>query len=222
MCLFVLECFKMLERDVMDSDALIQEQIAFYRQLAGDYDGQVYDQEHWENLANIVMQDCPHVGSCLELASGSGLWTQRLLGFADAITAVDSSPEMHAISVDRISDPRVSRVTADIFNLELPGTYDLVFAAFWLSHVPMERFEAFWALIAAALKPDGRVLIVDSHAIGPGGGGSTRQLTDGREFTIIKVNHDLTELADRLDALGWDVDIKPTTSDTYSVLGKRR
>jgi demethylmenaquinone methyltransferase/2-methoxy-6-polyprenyl-1,4-benzoquinol methylase len=208
-----------LEKDIMDTESLIKEQIDFYRELAGDYDGQVYDQEHWENLANTIMKDCPHVGSCLEMASGSGLWTKRLLDYADSITAVDSSPEMHAISVDRISDPRVSRVTADIFNLELPGTYDLVFAAFWLSHVPMERFEAFWGLIAKSLKPNGRVLIVDSHAVGPGGGGDTHHLTDGREFTIIKVNHDLAELGKRLDTLGWDVDVVATTSNTYRVLG---
>ena len=48
----------------------------------------------------------------------------------------------------------------------------------------------------------------------------TRQLTDGREFNIIKVNHDLTELSERLDALGWDVVVKPVTSNTYSVFGK--
>jgi demethylmenaquinone methyltransferase/2-methoxy-6-polyprenyl-1,4-benzoquinol methylase len=204
----------------MDSDALIQEQIAFYRQLARDYNGQVYDREHWENLADTALKGCPHVGKCLELASGTGLWTERLLEYADSITAVDASPEMHALSVDKIDDPRVSRITADIFNLDLPESYDLVFAAFWLSHVPMERFESFWAQIATSLNPNGHVLIVDSHTIGPGGGGDTRQLTDGREFNIIKVNHDLTELGERLDALGWDVEVKPVTSNTYSVYGK--
>ncbi len=204
----------------MDIDALIQEQIAFYRQLAGVYNGQVYDREHWESLADTALKLCPHVETCLELASGTGLWTQRLLEYADAITAVDSSPEMHALSIDRIDDPRVNRVTADIFNLNLPDSYDLVFAAFWLSHVPMERFESFWFQIAKSLNPNGHVLIVDSHTAGPGGGGDTRQLTDGREFNIIKVNHDLTELNERLDALGWDVVVKPVTSNTYSVFGK--
>ena len=140
--------------------------------------------------------------------------------YADSITAVDASPEMHALSVDRIDDPRVSRITADIFNLDLPESYDLVFAAFWLSHVPMERFESFWPQIATSLNPNGHVIIVDSHTIGPGGGGDTLQLTDGCEFNIIKVNHDLTELGERLDALGWDVEVKPVTSNTYSVFGK--
>ncbi len=204
----------------MDTDDFIQQQIAFYRQLAGDYNEQVYDREHWESLADTALKPCPHVASCLELASGTGLWTQRLLEYADAITAVDSSPEMHALSVDRIDDPRVTRVTADIFNLDPPGSYDLVFAAFWMSHVPMERFESFWAQIAASLKPNGHILIVDSHTSGPGGGGDNRQLTDGREFNIIKVNHDLTELAERLNALGWDVEVKPVTGNTYSVFGK--
>ena len=110
----------------MDTEALIKEQVASYREIAGDYDGQVYDQEHGENLANSVMHGCPHVESCLELASGSGLWTERLLEYAGFITAVDSSPEMHTISVDKISDPRVSRVTADIVSLDLSEKYGLL------------------------------------------------------------------------------------------------
>ena len=204
----------------MDSDALINEQIAFYRQIAGEYDQQVYDGSNWEQMADAVLKDCPHVATCLELASGTGLWTQRLLDYADSITAVDSSPEMQAISAKRIIDPRISRVTADLFNLELSESYNLVFGAFWLSHVPMERFDSFWAQVASYLKPNGHVLLVDSYSSGPGGGGSTRRLSDGHTFNIIKVNHNLDSLGKELGRLGWDLQATPVTDNVYSISGQ--
>ena len=38
---------------------------------------------------------------------------------------------------------------------------DVVFMGFWLSHVPAGRFGPFWALVAAALAPHGRVFFAD-------------------------------------------------------------
>jgi hypothetical protein len=64
----------------MDSDALIQEQIAFHRQFARDYNGQVYDREHWENLADTALKGCPHVGKCLELASRHRAMDRAVIG----------------------------------------------------------------------------------------------------------------------------------------------
>jgi hypothetical protein len=32
---------------------------------------------------------------------------------------------------------------------------------FWLSHVPLERFGAFWSLVDECLAPGGRVFFVD-------------------------------------------------------------
>ena len=203
----------------MENGAFIQEQIASCRQFAGEYNTQVYDREHWEILADTVRKDCPHVGSGLELACGTGLWTQRLLAYTDSLTAVDASPEMHALRLNRIDNPRVTRDTVDIFNLDLNKSYDLAFAAFWLSHVPMERFESFWAQIATPLKPNGHLLIVDSHSSGARGSRDTRQLTYGHESNINKVDHGLMDLGNRLDALGWDVEVKPITGSTIAFLG---
>jgi ubiquinone/menaquinone biosynthesis C-methylase UbiE len=34
-------------------------------------------------------------GNVLEIASGTGIWTEELLRSAASVTALDSSPEMH-------------------------------------------------------------------------------------------------------------------------------
>ncbi len=59
--------------------------------------------------------------------------------------------------------------------------------------MPEERFDGFWRLVRAALRPGGRVFLVDSSAgdrahTGRAAGGERelRQLSDGREFEIVK------------------------------------
>ena len=97
-------------------------------------------------------------GSVLELACGPGTWTRQLLRRARGVTAVDASREMLAIAASRVpGGARVRFVRADLFAWEPGRRYDVVVMGFWLSHVPAGRSGSFWALVAAALAPHGRV-----------------------------------------------------------------
>ena len=126
-------------------------------------------------------------GRVLELACGTGVWTEQLIRHARSITAIDAAPEMLALARARIKDERVRFLAADIFSWEPDGRYDVVAFAFWLSHVPPARFERFWELLAACLRPGGRVFFIDDAYRTPaepleGEWGSTvrRRLNDAR------------------------------------------
>jgi trans-aconitate methyltransferase len=84
-----------------------------------------------------------------------------LLSHADDVTAVDAAPEMLQIAAAKVRDRRVRFVQADLFSWQPDRRYDVVFFGFWLSHVPLERFEEFWRLIDRCLKPAGWVAFVD-------------------------------------------------------------
>src|SRR5919204_5502824 len=56
---------------------------------------------------------------------------------------------------------RVRFVHAALFPWTPDRRYDVVFFGFWLSHVPLERFESFWSLVSDCLETDGRVFFVD-------------------------------------------------------------
>src|SRR5205807_522682 len=86
-------------------------------------------------------------GDVLELAGGTGWWTQRLGGTADRLTVVDSSPAAIELNRNRVGRPDVDYVVADLFSWRPPRTYDVVFFSFWLSHVPRPRFSAFWSFV---------------------------------------------------------------------------
>ena len=168
-------------------------------------------------------------GHVLELAAGTGLWTERLAAHAQQVTAVDASPEVLRLNRARLKDGRrVTYLEANLFDWQPPQTYDGVFFAFWLSHVPTERFEHFWQLVRNALKPGGSVFLIDSrytptstaldHQLeGEGATTVLRRLDHGREYRIVKVFHKAEVLNAELSRRGWRPEIQET--DTYFVYG---
>ena len=215
-----------------ESADLLAEQVAYYRARAPEYDdwwlrrGR-YDAgaEHtarWKSeIAELraILEATGVSGRVLELAGGTGSWTTMLATRADQLTVVDAAPEALARNRRKLAAlPTacpVRFVEADLFTWHPDQRYDLVFFAFWLSHVPASHFAAFWSLVAGALAPGGRFFLVDSRydpaVAGLGGSArpdpetSVRQLADGRDFRIVKVFHEPDDLALRLAELGWTV-----------------
>lgn len=210
-----------------DNDTLIRDQVAYYRARAGEYDEWFFrtgrydrgpeQRDRWESEVRLVeaelRQQLPaeHV---LELACGTGLWTRHLAPNAVRLVAVDASPEVIAVNRDRTSAGHIEYLVADLFSWQPPArSFDMVFFGFWLSHVPPERFEEFWAMVRRALKPAGRVFWVDSlldqsstaknHGALDTSGVTRRRLNDGREYRVVKVFYEPQDLERKLEQLGF-------------------
>lgn len=204
-----------------DVDDLLAEQIAYYRARAPEYTETAFPEvpagDMWLARAEVqaLLSAFRPAGDVLELACGPGSWTPELLAHADTLTAVDASPEMLALARQRVPAGSVRFIEADLFSWRPDRHYDAVFFGFWLSHVPLERFEDFWDLVARVLKPDGRVAFVDDAFRSPdelidGERSSTiqRRLTDGTTFRAVKVPHTAEALQDRIQRLGWQVEVR--------------
>ena len=184
---------------------LIREQLQYYRYRAGEYDewffragrydrGLAHREQWFAELATIeaALREALPSGDVLELACGTGLWTRHLVAPSRRVTAVDGSPEAIALNRARVRAAAIQYVVADLFSWSPPAEFDLVFFAFWLSHVPSTRFDAFWELVRRALKPGGTVFFVDSlieqtstavdHPALDESGVVRRRLNDGRSF----------------------------------------
>ena len=206
---------------------LLDEQVTYYRSLAADYLNQGLDLPGGDELTEALEAFQP-AGSVLELACGPGVWTPRLLRHATDVTAVDASPEMLAIAAARVGDDRVRFIQADLFTWVPDRRYDVVFIGFWLSHVPLERFESFWALVADCLTEDGRVFFADDAyrtpeelVEGPSSSTIRRRLDDGTPYRIVKVHHRPPDLEQRLRRLGWDITVTATSGPFYWGAGSR-
>jgi SAM-dependent methyltransferase len=207
---------------------LLDEQVTYYRSLAADYLNHGLDLPGGNELAQALEAFRP-AGSVLELACGPGVWTGQLLRYAADVTAVDASPEMLAIAAAaRVGDNRVRFVQADLFTWVPDRRYDVVFFGFWLSHVPLGRFESFWTLVADCLKDDGRVFFADdAHRTpdelieGPSSSMIRRRLDDGTSYRIVKVPHRPPDLEQRLRRLGWHIKVTSTSGPFYWGAGAR-
>jgi SAM-dependent methyltransferase len=192
------------------SEEILAEQIHYYRQRAAEYDATSY-QDLVAARARIeqVLAALAPSGRILEIACGTGMWTQSLARAATELTALDSAPEVIAIARERCP-ASVRFEVADLFSWQPVDTYDTVFAGFFLSHVPSSRLDALLATIGDALAPGGRILIVDEHT-GVDHGEvrrdddpeiATRTLTDGSAHRLVKVFLDPVQLKSRLARLG--------------------
>jgi len=206
---------------------LLGEQAAYYGALAGDYLNQGLDLPGGDELTEALEAFRP-AGSVLELACGPGVWTGQLLRHAAEVTAVDASREMLAIAAARIGSERVRFIQADLFTWKPDRRYDVVFIGFWLSHVPLERFESFWSLVADGLKEDGRVFFADDAyrtpdelTEGPSSSTIRRRLDDGTPYRLVKVPHQPPELQERLRRIGWNIKVTTTAGPFYWGAGGR-
>ena len=218
----------------MADDTVLTEQLDYYRARALEYDKWWLREGRFDRgpeantrwfaetteLERVLERFDPR-GDVLELACGTGLWTRHLVESADTVTAVDAAPEVLAINRARVGDARVRYVQADLFDWSPDQRYDACVFAFWLSHVPQDRFAGFWEMVAGCLKPGGRVLFIDSarterstaadHQLPSGDEDTmTRRLDDGREFQIIKRFYDPASLTEALSELGWHAEVGAT------------
>lgn len=223
-------------------DNLLRQQIDYYRARAHEYDDWFYRRGRYDRGQDVnrrwfdqveqvqrALDEFRPAGRILELACGTGLWTERLLDHAQHITAVDASPEMLALNRQRLQSSQVRYLHADLFHWQPDEQYNVVFFGFWLSHVPPRRFKRFWELVRSALEPDGRVFFVDSlhettstardHELpDPRETIASRKLNDGRTFQIVKVFYKPEELSQSLDSLGWHAQVRHT--EDYFLYGQ--
>jgi SAM-dependent methyltransferase len=209
---------------------LLGEQKRYYAQRAPEYDDWWFRRGRYELEPEALaswQEDVAEVetaldvfaprGSVLELAAGTGIWTRKLVRLADRVVAVDANAETLALNT---SDAEL--VQADVFEWEPEEPVDIVFFSFWLSHVPEARFDEFWALVRSAVRPDGRVFLIDSGAgdtahtgTDRAGEEETRSLSDGRSFRIVKRRWPPVELAKRVRLLGFDLQLRDTANGHF-------
>jgi ubiquinone/menaquinone biosynthesis C-methylase UbiE len=199
---------------------LLDQQIGYYRARAAEYDAtSSIDGDPFAadtSMIQAALRSFAPRGRVLELAAGTGQWTVQLAPIADELLAVDAAPEMLELNAAKVGDSRVRYAVADAFTMAPDPTWDVVFFGFFLSHVPLSRFEPFWATVRGLLAPRGRAFFVDEAQHGlwredwvdESAGVVRRTLADGTEHRAVKVLWRPDALAERLHSLGWSSSIQ--------------
>ena len=153
----------------------------------------------------------------LEVACGTGYWTQFIAHSAASIVAIDANPETLAVAAEK-SWPggRVHFRIADAYSLPAElGMFDAVFAGFWWSHVAVRDRPRFLRALDQRLLPRAKVVLLDNlfaqgsstpvaHRDDEGNTYQQRRLDDGTEHVVLKNFPSGSELAADVAAYGRD------------------
>ena len=216
------------------------EMLAYYAARADEYDdwylrrgryerGPVHDTA-WNaelDLAGRWLDALPISGDIVELAAGTGWWSP-LLASKGELSLYDGNDAPLDRARERLvaHDLRAHLHVRDAW-AEPDRQVDAVFTGFWLSHVPRDRLDPFLTIVRRWLRPGGTFAFIDSRpdpqssAIDhptPADDRSVRRLDDGREFTIVKVYYEPSELEDALRGAGF-VDAGVTTTGRFFLTG---
>ncbi len=180
-------------------DELLAEQIRYYEERAPIYEQLYFRQgrytvddpqlnERWDRETAALEGFVRDLGShdrVLELACGNGLWTRFLAPNAGSVVAVDTSATMIERNRAWVADRRVHYVRADLFEWQTNARFDLVFAGFFLSHVPPSRWDAFLAKVSGWLTPNGVFAFVDDAGV-EGEDDLERRPTEGPAYAFVR------------------------------------
>jgi demethylmenaquinone methyltransferase/2-methoxy-6-polyprenyl-1,4-benzoquinol methylase len=181
----------------------------YYADRAGEYD-RVYEKpERQADLARLreTLVRLLKGRRVLEVACGTGYWTEPVGQVAELMLATDISPEVLSIARRRCGGvPCVRFMEADAYTLAgVQGEFTAAFAAFWWSHVPKSRIPAFLSVLHSKLPSDALVVLADNLFV-PGSStpisrsdqeGNThqqRRLADGRSYEVLKNFPDEAEI----------------------------
>jgi demethylmenaquinone methyltransferase/2-methoxy-6-polyprenyl-1,4-benzoquinol methylase len=143
--------------------------VDYYAQRAREYE-RIYDKpERQADLAVLrkVLRDELAGHEVLEVACGTGYWTEMIAGTAASVVAVDINREVLEIArTKNFSKRNVMIEQRDVYRLLLaPDRFSAGLAAFWWSHVPKRRLGDFLQQFHCSLQPNALVVFIDNRFV---------------------------------------------------------
>jgi len=136
----------------------------YYRDRASEYDEFYEIPEREDDLAQLKgwLIGRAKDRSILEVAAGTGYWTEAAARVAKSIVATDYNREMLALATRRALGPRVTLLTADAYALPVfDSAFNIGMAHLWWSHVGKQRRDKFLSHFISRLQPGASILMID-------------------------------------------------------------
>jgi ubiquinone/menaquinone biosynthesis C-methylase UbiE len=196
---------------------------AYYAKRAAEYERIYAKPERQADLGRLRTSVTALLAgrSVLEVACGTGYWTEAIAPHAMAISAVDAADETLAIARSkRYPAGKVEFTQGDAYALpDFGRRHDALFGGFWWSHVPLARLDAFLAGAARAVAPGAVVAFLDNRYVegsstpisrrdADGDTYQARKLDDGSTHEVLKNFPSERELIERASAHGMEAKVE--------------
>lgn len=203
---------------------------AYYAARALEYERIYAKPERQADLARLraLIPEYFAGRNVLEIACGTGYWTQRIASVATKVTATDINPETLAVARAKALPAHVAFAVADVHDLPPQYTgFTGAFAGFWWSHMLRGDRRGFMECLHRALVPGAVVVALEnryvegsstpiSHVDEEGNSFQRRRLDDGSEHVVLKNFPSEAELRSDLSGIGSAVEY--TALEYYWVL----
>lgn len=195
----------------------------YYARRAQEYERIYAKPERQEDLRTLrsIVEETFRGKHVLEIACGTGYWSEVLACSAASVTAVDINEEV--LDIARAKPLKATFSRADVYALpKFQQRFDAGVAAFWWSHVPKSRLRNFLTYFHRAFAPGATIMFIDnlyvegsstpiSRTDADGNTYQTRKLDDGSTHEVLKNFPTAEGLRHALDGLAYQLRIESLT-----------
>jgi SAM-dependent methyltransferase len=146
-----------------------KDSVNYYAKRAVEYEHIYARPERQEDLSRL--RDCLEVlfkgDHVLEVACGTGYWTEVIARSAHSIFATDINEKVLAIARTKdFGGTAVDFLKADACALpQFDSSFSAGFGAFWWSHIPRAKIPEFLFHFHSRLRPGAKVVFIDNRYI---------------------------------------------------------
>ncbi len=172
----------------------------YYAARAAEYEAIYAKPERQVDLqvATQILQDLFQAKAVLEIACGTGYWTQKIAQTASQIQATDINESVLEIARSKVYPlNNVHFSQADLFEIQPEIPAEALFAGFIWSHIKLEELDRFTDKLNSLVRPGGTVVIMDNRFVlgsstpiseqdAQGNTYQRRLLKDGSAFLVLK------------------------------------
>jgi demethylmenaquinone methyltransferase/2-methoxy-6-polyprenyl-1,4-benzoquinol methylase len=197
-----------------------QDLTTYYRDRAKEYDKIYAVPEEQADLAiaTTLFQKLFSGKTVLEIACGTGWWTEHISKVAKSIVATDINESVLEVARLKKHADNVAFKIADIYSMTADKKYDALFGGFIWSHILIQDLDDLLLRIKNCLDPGALVIFIDNKLVGrhpPGritrtdGNGNTwqiRALDNGTLHEVLKNFPSKEFLHEKLSRFASDVE----------------
>ncbi|MFZ6844691.1 class I SAM-dependent methyltransferase [Undibacterium sp. RuTC16W] len=169
----------------------------YYAQRAKTYDSIYAKPERQEDLEELSERISEVLAghTVLEIACGTGYWTERFAESAQSVLATDINQIMLDMALAKpITPGKVRFAIADAFDLP-KGDYSACFGGFWWSHVKKEEQADFLKKLQSRVGKDCVLVLIDNNYV------------EGSSLPVARTDSEGNTYQQRLQEDGTRVDI---------------
>jgi ubiquinone/menaquinone biosynthesis C-methylase UbiE len=142
--------------------------IKYYHDRAKEYEKIYSKPERQEDLktSTAILKELFTDKAVLEIACGTGYWTQRIAETAKTVLATDVNASVIEIGRNKnYQNNNVRYEVADLYDMKPDLSFDSLFAGFIWSHIALQELNGFLNVMNGLIRPGGQVVIMDNNFV---------------------------------------------------------